>query len=202
MKHKYTLEERKSNYEKLRKRIFNEAMECRRPISNRILKLRKKFGEKKQTMKLIIEAIRTADCKTDPRAFAVIQIENTEITGLLDTGASVSLLGKNCREIIEKLGISFKPIFSVVSTAGGKDHRLLGKCKLEVKFKDKIRDIVFYLCPDLQQVAYLVVDFWKVFQLAPDIFPLDELNVQNIQEQFRVENHKSDPHELSVEQKR
>lgn len=55
---------------------------------------------------------------------------------------------------MEKLQLDFKPIYSVVSTAAGKRHRLLGKISLEITFRNKTLPILFYLCPDLEQGAY------------------------------------------------
>lgn len=120
--------------------------------------------------------------------------------GLLDTGASVSILGKGCREIIEDLNISIVPIFSIITTASGHEQRLLGKIMTEVKYKDKTNMITFYLCPDLEQPAYLGVDFWKMFHLAPEIVGIAEIDLKKITEEYKSENHKLDPHELTETQ--
>lgn len=201
MRRKYNLEERKQHYIKTRERIFGSANELKRTISKKILKLRTKFCRKEKTRKLVIESIRKADNGKDPRAYADIVIGNYHIKGLLDTGASINLLGKNCRELVDKIGGYISPIYSLVSTADGKSHRLLGKLELEIRFNDKINKILFYLCPDLEQEAYLGVDFWKKFNLAPEVFEVDEIDVEKIQNEFKANEYKTDPHVLNESQK-
>ncbi|GBO99561.1 hypothetical protein EVAR_70158_1 [Eumeta japonica] len=50
--------------------------------------------------------------------------------------------------------------------------------------------------------AYLGVDFWKVFQLAPEVFRNEEINLERLQDEFKVSEHKTNPHILSDEQNR
>jgi len=82
-----------------------------------------------------------------------------QLTGLLDTGASVSVLGKGCRELLETLGVTVQPYFSVV----------IGRLELPVKYKGVSKPVTFYFCPYLEQTAYLGVDFWRAFGLAPAV---------------------------------
>jgi len=56
-----------------------------------------------------------------------------QLTGLLDTGASVSVLGKGCSELVESLGVLVQPYFSVVRTASGEDRSIIGPLELPVK---------------------------------------------------------------------
>lgn len=53
----------------------------------------------------IIETIGCIEKGRDPRAYAEIRIEKKMFRDLLDSAASVSLLGKNYREVVEELGI-------------------------------------------------------------------------------------------------
>ncbi|XP_017839865.1 uncharacterized protein LOC108597697 [Drosophila busckii] len=41
----------------------------------------------------------------DARPYATVKVSKRRISGLLDSGASVSVLGKGCREVVESLGI-------------------------------------------------------------------------------------------------
>ena len=52
------------------------------------------------------------------RAFIDIQIENVKIPALLDSGASVSLLGKDCSELVANINAKIMPFLSNIRTAG------------------------------------------------------------------------------------
>jgi len=99
-------------------------------------------------------------------SFADVKTLGKHLTGLLDTGASVSVLGKGCRELVETLGVTVQPHFSVVRTASGEDRSFIGRLELPVKNKGVSKPVTFYLCPYLEQTAYFGVDFWRTFGLA------------------------------------
>lgn len=106
--HLYTLEDRQKNYQNIRDRIFSSELKTEKiTMPRRIKKVREKFAEKKRKWKFIIEAVKSADRKSfDPRPYAEIKIGNVRVNGLLDTGSSVSILGKGCRELIVELDVT------------------------------------------------------------------------------------------------
>lgn len=169
----------------------------------RIMKLRQRHKENKELKKLISEAVIRCKYRTDPRPYASIKIEGKEIKGLLDSGATVSILGKHCREIVEELNIIVDPQDTNVTTASGKTHRIVGKIEVEVEYQQQFLKMRFYLCPDLEQDLYLGADFWKLFNIAPEIFPIDEITV-DLQEQMRgtSTNENKNMHQLTGEQRR
>ena len=63
----------------------------------------------------------------DPRAFVEIQIEDITINGLLDSGASISILGKDCSEIVRKINARINPFYSTIKRAGGIHFSVVGK---------------------------------------------------------------------------
>ncbi|KAL7739030.1 hypothetical protein ACLKA6_001938 [Drosophila palustris] len=75
----------------------------------------------------------------DKRAFAEIQLQGRLLVGLLDTGASVSLLGAGGPELIEQLGLKMTPSTTTVQAAGGTQHRIIGKINATIKFANKER---------------------------------------------------------------
>ena len=123
--------------------------------------------------------------------FAEVKINNKLVKGLLDTGASVSLLGKNCRDLVEELDVEIEKHFSSIKTAGGESYCILGKITIPVEYKNELKEITFYLCPHLQQAMYLGIDFWRSFNLAPDI--IGKLEVRKSSSMHNVA-------ELSIEQ--
>lgn len=91
--------------------------------------------------------------------------------GLLDSGANISVLGKNCMEFISRNNITFNTYISSLSTANGNRETIIGYCTLPVYYKNIFKDITFYLAPNLTQCVYLGVNFWKTFAIAPSIIP-------------------------------
>lgn len=137
-------------------------------MNKRIVNCRKRFSCRKKFRK-IIESTKLHE-HVDNRPFVKVKILDDEFTALLDSGASVSVLGKNCLEFIEKNNIKIRPFSSHVSTADGSRKNVLGHCKLPITFKNVTQDINFYMVPSLAQDVYLGVDFWSLFALAPILF--------------------------------
>ena len=76
---------------------------------------------------------------------------------------------ENCRELIEELNLDIQKHYSSVEIGGGENFYIIRKIKLAVRYKNTEKDILFYLCPYLQQELYLDIDFWRAFELAPDV---------------------------------
>jgi len=75
-----------------------------RNISPKIARTRRRSQQRKAERRMICSAIRAA-VEGDNRPFAQVKIEDLEVVGLLDSGASVSLLGEGCLETVERLGL-------------------------------------------------------------------------------------------------
>lgn len=177
MRHLIPLEVRKQYYKKVRAEIFNSG-NFRKPVSERIRKIRELYKEKRNRKNCIIESVnRAGESGKDNRIYLEVEIEGKIIKGLLDSGASVSILGKGCREITEELELEITPIFYSVRTAGGQYHRILGMVNASVGYKGVRNNILFYLCPDLEQSLYLGIDFWRAFNLAPEVVGVGEIDI-------------------------
>lgn len=103
-------------------------------------------------------------------------------------------MGKNCRELVEELGIEINPYYANVHTASGNQCRILRKIITPVTCKNRTENILLYLCPDLEQNLYLGVDFWRAFELAPYVMNADGIE--------HFETGKEKMHVLSHEQKK
>jgi len=71
---------------------------------------------------------------------------------------------------VDRLGLDWLPYRGNVKTANGEDQRILGKVILRVGFWGREASMCMYLCPALKQQLYLGVDFWKQFDIAPELF--------------------------------
>lgn len=81
-----------------------------------------------------------------------------------------------------------KAVNVTLSTEGGKKHNILGKITVAVEFKNEMRNIIFYVCPDLVQSVYLGIDFFREFELAPELFKIEEIDIEKIAKEFPLEN--------------
>jgi len=139
-----------------------------RLVSRRVQKARERFRIRRSRRREVVAAVKRID-SADPRPFADVEPLGKQLTGLLDTGASVSVLGKGCRELVEALGVTVQQYFSIVRIASGEDRSIIGRLELPVRYKGVSKPVTFYLCPYLEQTAYLGVDFWRAFGLAPAV---------------------------------
>lgn len=122
----------------------------------------------------------------DSRPYAKILIDDVEYTGLLDSGASLTILGKGCEKFIENHGYKIYYCPSIVSTASGTKERILGYVYLSTTFNNKTKDMKFYLVPNLTQTLYLGIDFFKEFGIqitANEISLSSPPNDSNIDEE-------------------
>lgn len=132
------------------------------------MKCRLRYKKRRDYSKLLESTILHG---SDDRPYIKVRVFNDIITGLLDSGANVSVLGQNCLEFLQRNNIPYRPVKSSLSIANGSRQNVLGFCKLPICFKNVTKDIVFYLVPTLGQEAYFGTNFWREFALAPDIIP-------------------------------
>lgn len=109
-------------YLEIRNRIFDERqLGGMHTISRRVQKVRFRFRQRHQTRREVVEAVRRG-MGSDHRMFAEVKIHGKRISELLDTGASVNVLGKGSRELLEKIGVGMSKYMSIVKTAAGEDR--------------------------------------------------------------------------------
>ena len=205
---------RLNNYLERKNAIFQNFQQF--PLSKRILNARSRYKKRKSERKFIASS--TISFENDMRPHLKVHIQNKPLTGLLDSGASVSCLGKDCLSFVEELKIPIIDIFDSIKTADGKPQRIVGKVKVEIKCNDISKSIILYLVPTLSQNLYLGIDFWNLFDLKPCFvnksLKLEEISLSNSDsnfEKFRIESNNPDTfdekekiiypmHELSQEQ--
>jgi hypothetical protein len=168
-----SFEERMRRYTEARNRIFQQhQLAGMRQISTKVKKARQRFGQRRGRRREVAAAVLRNDAN-DPRPFAKISVHGEHIIGLLDTVATISLLGHGSRELMQKLEMPIGRYFSKVRTAAGEDRSIIGRTELPVKYNGRVKTITFYICPYLEQKAYFGVDFWHAFELAPEVIGPD-----------------------------
>lgn len=89
--------------------------------------------------------------------------------GLLDSGASISCLGKNASARAVSLDLKVKPISTSIRTADGAQQHVVGYIDAPITFNHKTKLSRLYLIPSLSQDLYLGIDFWKTFGITPSV---------------------------------
>lgn len=154
-----------------------------------------RFRKRKLMRKMLETTILSGE---DDRPFAKIKIFNETLLGLLDSGANVSVLGHDSLQFLERNKICYKHINSLVSTASGAKQLVIGFCSLPVQFKGVTRSINFYIVPSLNQPAYLGINFWREFAIAPELIsPISN----NISELSTDQDYDFKFHDLTPDQK-
>ncbi|XP_039435333.1 uncharacterized protein LOC120417379 [Culex pipiens pallens] len=96
-----------------------------------------------------------------------VNIFDTQIDALLDSGAGVSIL--NSLDIIDRYRLKIQPAAIRVSTADGSNYGCLGFVNLPFTFKNTTRVIPTIVVPEISRKLILGADFWEAFGIKPMI---------------------------------
>lgn len=190
-----SFEERMKNYMTIRNRIFNESIPKK---VKRLREMRARFKTKKNVTKELEEMSEINSYFKDCRPNVVVDIEGTKIRGLLDSGASVSALGRNSLKLLSHLQKTFHSLKTFVKTADGKNQNVIGYVCLLVSYNGVIKTHRFVIVPSLDKELYLGFDFWKAYGIAPELHSLSE--ICNLSLDIECDKPESNMHQLSTEQ--
>lgn len=135
----------------------------------------------------------------DLRPFVKVQINDTELSGLLDSGAAISCLGNDAYKTLVRCNMKWKEYGSsaAVQTASGESQAIEGYADTTVNFRGIAKKIRLYIVPTLKNQLYLGIDFWHIFDLLPK---LEE--VCSTTPPSETEEEKPDMHVLNEEDKK
>lgn len=154
-------------YLQTRKRIFDSVDEVHVP--KRAVRFRE-FRDRRSKMRSNpVRISSVCHFPNDERPYATVKIGNQELVGLLDTGASRSCLGRNAEQFLKSAGLEMSPYNECVQTANGSEQQVVGKVRVALSFRGKVRIMTLWVVPTLAQSLYLGIDFWKRFDLAPGL---------------------------------
>lgn len=205
--------ERYENYMKVRNRIFNENSTTPDSFTEnnfvptkryeKLVSFRNSSKTKFKAEKVIASISKLSF--SDDRPFANIEIEGEPLLGLLDSGANISVLGKDSLDFLKSIGKHFTKFSSDVATSDGTKQSIVGFIDLQVKYKDLEKFHQFFVVPTLKQQLYLGFDFWKSFGIAPELhnFQINEVSFSEIFEEsseVSPEPPEREAHSLSPEQ--
>lgn len=105
---------------------------------------------------------------SDGRLYLTVQILGRPLKGLLDSGASRSILGSSGWLLVQKLGFKLQPTDIKVQVANGASCRVEGIVDLPFTLMDRSVVIPVMVVPTVQSGLILGIDFWTDIKLVPD----------------------------------
>lgn len=105
----------------------------------------------------------------DPRPHVNVEINTGQVRGLLDSGATISCIGKNASDTLHRCNLEWKEYGNVIQTASGQKQEVKGYVDAKIKYNNKSKHIRLYIVPTLSQELYLGIDFWLAFDLLPKL---------------------------------
>lgn len=108
---------------------------------------------------------------SDIRPYLNVNLLDLTICGLLDSGAAVSIIGNGAHTRLINAGYPVESSTdSKVTVADGSECDTIGFMTLPITFNDVTKIIRFHVIPSIVSNIILGVDFWKAFNLMPEIF--------------------------------
>lgn len=102
----------------------------------------------------------------DNRPFAKVTINGDELKGLLDSGASVTILGKGGYKLVEKWRLKIFPVNVRISTADGTEQNVKHFAKVPFSYNGKTKIISTLLIESVKRELILGYDFWRTFKIS------------------------------------
>lgn len=141
----------------------------------------------KKTNEIIeVSALSLHKLANDPRPHACVNILGENVIGLMDSGASCTVLGKDSRKLIEKLGLKIHQTAITLKTADGAKHDVYGCVDLPFTFNRMSKMLRTLIVPSISKELILGIDFWNKFEVTPSVarnemcYALDEFNTEHV----------------------
>lgn len=111
-----------------------------------------------------------AHAKGDERPYLEIKVFGLTFLGLLDSGASRTILGKFGWDKISSFNLPLiSPCVKSVTVANGESCEVLGSITVPVQLKDKVKVVEVLVIPNLPHTLILGADFWRIMEIIPNL---------------------------------
>jgi hypothetical protein len=107
--------------------------------------------------------------KGDERPYLRLDILGISLLGLLDSGASRTVMGGTAWSQFQTLGLPLLSDTIECTVADGRVCRNIGCIQVPVKLLERVRLITIHAVPSLIEGLLLGKDFWKVMEVVPDL---------------------------------
>lgn len=147
------------------------------------LSIPKKLHRRKKYQIAIISAL-LETMENDNRPHTKVQIFNDNLIGLLDSGANITVIGKDWDKLIKKWKISVNKKRTTVRTADGTRLKSPGSVLLPINYNGQCKMINATIVPEIQKSLIFGMDFWNAFGIVPSIADLhiNELTLAQAQQ--------------------
>lgn len=140
----------------------------------------------------------------DKRGYLSVNILGIETTGLLDSGASRSVVGKEGWNVLQAAGIEVQPSqkYKFISVANKGVAKIAGEAFVPFEVGGLTRIVRVLYVPQLSSPLILGIDFWRRFHLRPDFLQetCDIGEIVIVPEEYQEETSKEDV--LTADQRR
>lgn len=135
----------------------------------------------------------------------MIKLNNQNHLALLDSGATHTVLGRDCEQLIKDLRLQKYPAKGTVYTADNTPCKVEHYVWLNIEFMGKTATLPAILTPTLSKKIILGYDFWKMFQIEPVcISTIENTHVSDEESDEEITLKKveivDNPHKLTGEQ--
>lgn len=108
--------------------------------------------------------------QNDERPYLRVDVLGREILGLLDSGASRTILGGLGWTLVKNLGLRLDSSQTpTCKVANGQRCHSIGVCEVPMKVRDRLCLIKTIVIPDLPHTLILGADFWRSMGVVPDL---------------------------------
>lgn len=107
--------------------------------------------------------------RDDERPYLVVDVLGVRVTGLLDSGASQTVMGESGIALIKKLGLPIHVSNVKCSVANDSKCEVEGVVSVPFNLSGQTKIISVLLVPDLRHTLILGIDFWRKMGVVPDL---------------------------------
>lgn len=105
----------------------------------------------------------------DQRPYLEITILGCPVVGLLDSGASRTIVGASGLAILQRLGLRLNSCETVCTVANGQRCSSIGYVTTPFCLENRVKLIDVLVVPELPHRLILGVDFWISMDIVPDL---------------------------------
>jgi transposase InsO family protein len=105
----------------------------------------------------------------DERPYLMLRVSGCEILGLLDSGASCTLVGAPGWEFLKSLGYKLNSRSVICTVANGGTCTAIGTVSVPFQLKHKVKLVEVLVVPSLSHTLILGIDFWMSMDLLPNL---------------------------------
>ncbi|KAJ8937520.1 hypothetical protein NQ314_011811, partial [Rhamnusium bicolor] len=108
--------------------------------------------------------------QNDERPYLKVSVLGKPLLGLLDSGASTTILGSAGWKLLKDLELNLDSSKAVRCTvANGQSVQSIGECEIPFRVRDRIKLITVLVVPELLHTLILGANFWKSMGIVPDL---------------------------------